>query len=328
MKKALATLLLSAAALSLCLAGCGDSDQPEPAESEAAERSHRAAIEAADDPAVRACEDFLYGNAYVGVDSYVALLSASAPGNSFASAVSDEYGKIGAGDMEDLEADLLNAFALLPKVLDLGSDTEIGRAWCAGYEGMSAASDNRLIVVEVSGTPKKEKDSYPYWVLKTFRWPETSQSAGEYGFTIACNVSAENLEEIYGIDVSAEAGECEFSDGYGSTIVTGYVAVEGGIQQTLYEDSKGLLSLLGQYYDDVYKPGELREEASEKAEAAAKNAEPEIGMTKSEVLNGAWGEPDEKNVDEYAWGTSEQWVYDDHGYVYFENGIVNAIQHR
>lgn len=68
-----------------------------------------------------------------------------------------------------------------------------------------------------------------------------------------------------------------------------------------------MLSLLDRRYDDVYKPGELREEANEKAKAAAKNAEPEIGMTKSEVLNDEWDEPDEKNVDECAWVTSEFW---------------------
>lgn len=56
--------------------------------------------------------------------------------------------------------------------------------------------------------------------------------------------------------------------------------------------------------------------------------DPEIGMTKNEVLESTWGEPDDVNVDEYEWGTEEQWVYDAKGYIYFENGIVNAIQHR
>lgn len=51
-------------------------------------------------------------------------------------------------------------------------------------------------------------------------------------------------------------------------------------------------------------------------------------MTESEVVNGAWGYPDKKNIDEYEWGTHEQWVYDGKGYVYFEDGIVTAIQHR
>lgn len=61
---------------------------------------------------------------------------------------------------------------------------------------------------------------------------------------------------------------------------------------------------------------------------ANKNKEPEIGMTESEVVNGAWGYPDKKNIDEYESGTKEQWVYDGKGYVYFEDGIVTSIQHR
>ena len=60
----------------------------------------------------------------------------------------------------------------------------------------------------------------------------------------------------------------------------------------------------------------------------ASNKEPSIGMTEDEVLNSLWGEPDKKNIDEYEWGIEEQWVYDGKGYVYFEDGIVTAIQHR
>lgn len=56
--------------------------------------------------------------------------------------------------------------------------------------------------------------------------------------------------------------------------------------------------------------------------------DPAIGMTKDEILNSSWGNPDDKNIDEYEWGTEEQWVYENRGYIYFENGIVNAIQHR
>lgn len=57
-------------------------------------------------------------------------------------------------------------------------------------------------------------------------------------------------------------------------------------------------------------------------------AEPAIGMTKDEVLNSSWGSPDKKNIDEYSWGTEEQWVYDGKGYIYFEGDKVTSIQHR
>ena len=49
-------------------------------------------------------------------------------------------------------------------------------------------------------------------------------------------------------------------------------------------------------------------------------------MTKEEVQNGAWGYPESKNVTETQGGTHEQWVYPGGKYVYFDNGVVTAIQ--
>lgn len=53
---------------------------------------------------------------------------------------------------------------------------------------------------------------------------------------------------------------------------------------------------------------------------------PEIGMTADEVKKSTWGEPTKINKTTYSWGTSEQWVYSNYRYIYFENGIVTAIQ--
>ncbi len=71
---------------------------------------------------------------------------------------------------------------------------------------------------------------------------------------------------------------------------------------------------------------EFKEQKSEQQEN--QNYDPKIGMTKEEIRNSKWGEPDKINKDEYAWGTSEQWVYRNRGYIYFKNGIVTSIQHR
>lgn len=54
---------------------------------------------------------------------------------------------------------------------------------------------------------------------------------------------------------------------------------------------------------------------------------PRLGMTKEQVINTKWGKPTKKNVDEYEWGTFEQWVYPNYRYVYFENGIVTSISY-
>ena len=69
--------------------------------------------------------------------------------------------------------------------------------------------------------------------------------------------------------------------------------------------------------------------AKEKArelEKIQESKEPQIGMTKDEVLKGAWGSPKKKNITETKYGTHEQWVYENGKYIYFDNGIVTSIQ--
>ncbi|MGE8036476.1 hypothetical protein [Lysinibacillus sp. NPDC093692] len=52
-----------------------------------------------------------------------------------------------------------------------------------------------------------------------------------------------------------------------------------------------------------------------------------IGMTKEQVLDTNWGEPDDINRTITASHQSEQWVYSDYGkYLYFEDGILVTIQ--
>ena len=55
---------------------------------------------------------------------------------------------------------------------------------------------------------------------------------------------------------------------------------------------------------------------------------PQIGMTTSEVKGTKWGNPDKINKDTYSWGTTEQWVYYNRGYIYFRNGVVTSISER
>lgn len=56
------------------------------------------------------------------------------------------------------------------------------------------------------------------------------------------------------------------------------------------------------------------------------NIDPEIGMSKDDVLKSTWGSPDRRNVNEHDGFTVEQWIYDDKGNIYFTDGIVDAIQ--
>lgn len=58
-----------------------------------------------------------------------------------------------------------------------------------------------------------------------------------------------------------------------------------------------------------------------------KNSPPKVGMTESQVKSSKWGYPSKINRNEYSWGVTEQWVFEE-GYVYFENGIVTSVQYR
>ncbi len=52
-----------------------------------------------------------------------------------------------------------------------------------------------------------------------------------------------------------------------------------------------------------------------------------IGMSQQDVLDSSWGRPERVNKTTTAAGTREQWVYRGyHSYLYFENGVLTAIQ--
>lgn len=54
---------------------------------------------------------------------------------------------------------------------------------------------------------------------------------------------------------------------------------------------------------------------------------PRIGMTWQQVVNQtSWGKPYDINRTTTASGTREQWVYGDRRYLYFDNGVLTAIQ--
>ena len=109
---------------------------------------------------------------------------------------------------------------------------------------------------------------------------------------------------------------------------TPYKKIDSNELQRILTENAEILNLIEDAYTEEIQPYLVGEVQKSQEQLDAKNAEPEIGMTKDEVINGAWGEPDKKNIDEYESGTKEQWVYDGKGYVYFEDGIVTSIQHR
>lgn len=66
--------------------------------------------------------------------------------------------------------------------------------------------------------------------------------------------------------------------------------------------------------------------AIEKIREQEAKVKPVIGMIKYEVRNSTWGEPIDINRTITGYGIHEQWVYSNNRYIYFENGIMTAIQ--
>lgn len=72
--------------------------------------------------------------------------------------------------------------------------------------------------------------------------------------------------------------------------------------------------------------------AQAKAKSAADKARRKkegvaLGMSKEQVLASSWGKPMYVNRTTTAAGVHEQWVYQGlHSYLYFENGILTAVQ--
>lgn len=73
--------------------------------------------------------------------------------------------------------------------------------------------------------------------------------------------------------------------------------------------------------EEIYKFSSSIEVPSE-----YQKSEPRIGMTKEEVRESTWGEPIEINKTVTVYGTSEQWVYNNYKYIYFDDNIVTGIQ--
>lgn len=73
---------------------------------------------------------------------------------------------------------------------------------------------------------------------------------------------------------------------------------------------------------------EAEEEAKRIAEEKARKKREgvRIGMTKQDVLDSSWGKPNYINKTTTKYGVHEQWVYGGGNYLYFDDGILTAIQ--
>ena len=101
-----------------------------------------------------------------------------------------------------------------------------------------------------------------------------------------------------------------------------YTSYYSSNEESLVENSGDAeLKKLYKQFNDAKNREELRKEKEKKKQRGVN-----IGMTKQQVLDSMWGEPEKINKTTTAYGTSEQWVYPNNNYLYFENGILTAIQ--
>lgn len=85
-----------------------------------------------------------------------------------------------------------------------------------------------------------------------------------------------------------------------------------------YEFARFIFLYQEKYYNDL----------DNRKQQYQQEKKPQIGMSHEEVKKSSWGSPDKINKDTYSWGTKEQWVYNQKGYIYFENGKVTSISER
>lgn len=83
-------------------------------------------------------------------------------------------------------------------------------------------------------------------------------------------------------------------------------------------------------FDYVYSTDPALAPKPKASAKIARNAAPKdgvrIGMSGASVLASSWGRPQSVNRTTTASGTREQWVYGAGNYLYFENGVLTAVQ--
>lgn len=205
---------------------------------------------------------------------------------------------------------------------------------------------------------KLEDNRAVYYVSRdeVYFMPYSEQQMIEMGLTLEDIPDMENAEvyryavdEQYGNSGSMTFHSCYFDEsayedyrslelycGYddGSISIYGFFPDETTEPDCYTKDNTPYVGGGRYYYLSIDAALEAKAEAeAETAEynrekEALKSSPPQIGMTADEVRRCAWGSPDKINKDVYSWGVEEQWVYDDHGYVYLKDGIVTSIQYR
>lgn len=128
-------------------------------------------------------------------------------------------------------------------------------------------------------------------------------------------IEAENIIGKYG-----KIENIGLHDGI-ETVVTNYSLITPNSEY--YDEVSKKINYVRKVYRDKY----IKEWGVEPVGEEFELKEPQIGMTESEVINNTtWGRPKDINKTTTKYGVSEQWVYDNYKYLYFEDGVLTTIQ--
>lgn len=124
--------------------------------------------------------------------------------------------------------------------------------------------------------------------------------------------------EVITLEKYVSALESEKSGDFGQTVA---------FLSDIPKDYNGLLSKeisekLTKYESDIKEHQIILAEINKDQQ----RPNPQIGMMQDEVINSTWGKPEDINRTITEYGTSEQWVYSIDRYIYFDDGVVTAIQ--
>lgn len=108
-----------------------------------------------------------------------------------------------------------------------------------------------------------------------------------------------------------------------------WIELDNSIIDEVINNNKEFLDFYAKYKKELYYPRYDKDHPRTNASSSSSGkSSPSIGMSAAEVRKSSWGSPDKVNKDTYSWGTTEQWVYNKKGYIYFKNGKVTSISER
>lgn len=213
------------------------------------------------------------------------------------------------------------------------SSYTVKKVWGVGYDDDGMVSSNltayhryvnvRSIITEIETASGEIK------YLDFIGYDLENADGSVSKFYTATSWSEKGLANYAGFDTATSSGtlEPEFS------VLDEYQLARKGAEYyetnceayvQMVDDNYELWDMMRDYLDVFIEQKEIIAERK----ASREPVDPAIGMTKSQLENITWGSPSKKNVDEYDFGTYEQWVYPGKGYIYLEDGIVTSISYR